>query len=67
MDAKDAFPYYNKGVSLYMLKQYSQAKENMEKAIELDPQNEIYKQEYEKCMRHGFHMISGPEMLAKRP
>ena len=50
----DAFPYYNKGVALYMLKQFNNAKENMEKAMELDPQNEMYKQEYIKCMHHGF-------------
>lgn len=46
---KDAFPYYNKGVAYYMLKQYPAAKECMEKAIDLDPTNEIYRTEYKKC------------------
>ena len=47
-DINDAFPYYNKGVALYMLKENECAKACMEKAIELDPDNEIYKQEYRK-------------------
>lgn len=45
----DAFPHYNKGVACFMLGQYEQAKSCMEKAIELDPKNEIYKREYSKC------------------
>ena len=48
-DLKDAFPYYNKGVALYKLGQSDQAKENIKKAIELEPQNEIYKREFQKC------------------
>ena len=52
-DEKDAFPYYNKGVAYYKLKNYSTAKECMEKSIELDPTNMIYRSEYMKCFHSG--------------
>lgn len=45
----DAFPHYNKGVACFMMGQYNQAKACMEKAIELDPGNEIYKREFLRC------------------
>ena len=46
---EDSFPYYNKGVALYMLKECGLAKASMEKAIELEPENALYKGEYQRC------------------
>ena len=49
IDEKDSFPYYNKGVALFLSNQHEEARSCMEKAIELDPNNDFYKQEYQKC------------------
>ena len=51
-DNNDAFLYYNKGVSHYWLKQYDLAKQNMKKAIELEPTNEFYTREYNKFINY---------------
>ena len=53
-DKTDAFPYYNKGISYFKMKKYDKAKSLMAKAIELDPQNEIYRREYKKCIDLGY-------------
>lgn len=46
LDENDAALYYNKKISCYKLNQYKRAKECLKKAMELDPQNELYKQGY---------------------
>jgi len=52
MEENDPELYYNSGVSYYMMKQYDAFRKNMERAIELDPANEIYKDEFHKCEQH---------------
>ena len=47
-DNANAPLYYNKGVACFMVKDHKLAKTCMEKAIELDPTNEFYRQEYKK-------------------
>ena len=54
LSPNDGFPYYNKGVSYFYLKQYTNAKINMEKAVELDPGNEIYTRELQRFLAAGF-------------
>ena len=40
--------YYNRGVSYYKAKEFELAEKDMKKAIELDPDNQFYQQEFTK-------------------
>lgn len=40
--------YYNRGVSYYKAKEFELAEKDMKKAIELDPDNQFYQQEFAK-------------------
>lgn len=40
--------YYNRGVSYYKAKEFELAEKDMKKAIELDPDNQFYQQEFDK-------------------
>jgi tetratricopeptide (TPR) repeat protein len=46
LNADNAVPYFNKGIAYYLLGNADMAKTCMQKAIELDPQNETYVEKY---------------------